>query len=105
MSDQTEDFEMAWQRLEYATEEHAKILVINADLCKRIAELEQTGQATLLREIEKDKRIAELETENERLRGVVDRIQGWMEEGHHINLTKQWFDDALRKIDAAMEGN
>lgn len=47
-------------------------------------------------------RIVKLEAENKLLHGVIDRIQGWMEEGHHINLTKQWFDDALRKIDAAM---
>ena len=51
-----------------------------------------------------NEKIEKLEAENERLHGVIDRIQGWMEEGHHINLTKQWFDDALRKIDAAREG-
>ena len=44
MSDPTEDFEMVWQRMEYATEEHAKILVVNADLRKRIAELERDNE-------------------------------------------------------------
>lgn len=54
--------EIKW--LEDALESQA---INRNELLRHIAELKQAGQATLLREIEKDKRIAELQAENERL--------------------------------------
>ena len=134
MSDQTEDFEMAWQRLEYATEEHAKILVINADLRKRIAELEAENERRLgqlpdsmkdctIRYIECDIGHGRLKAENwvdpewpcpscyiAKLEAENERLRSLLNRAKpyieaYEEATGESIEQILSAIDAAMEGN